>query len=68
MADTETLDRLYLEWSQFTGARTWRDLLAEQVFADIANSMTRPFEDPAEHANWCVTRAKETLATLTAGK
>lgn len=26
MAETETLDRLYLEWSQFTGARTRREL------------------------------------------
>jgi len=68
MADTETLDRLYLEWSQFTGTKTWRDLLAERVLADIADSMKRYFEDPGEHANWCVERARETLVTLTAGK
>lgn len=24
--DTETLDRLYLEWSQFTGARNGREI------------------------------------------
>ncbi len=24
--DTETMDKLYLEWSQFTKARTWREL------------------------------------------
>ena len=29
MKDTETLDRLYLEWSQFTRAKTGRELLLE---------------------------------------
>lgn len=28
MKDTETLDRLYLEWSQFTSARTSREVEA----------------------------------------
>lgn len=32
MADTETLDRIYLEWSQFTEARTRREIeLAARV-------------------------------------
>ncbi len=26
MKDTETLDKLYLEWSQFTSARTRREI------------------------------------------
>ena len=24
--NTETLDKLYLEWAQFTSARTWREI------------------------------------------
>ena len=64
MSDTETLDRLYLEWSQFTAARTWRDLLAERALADIANSQKRAWIDPAEHANWCIERAQEALAAF----
>lgn len=28
--DTETLDKLYLEWSQFTSARTAREIAADR--------------------------------------
>lgn len=30
---TETLDRIYLEWSQFTRARTKRDLALQAIIA-----------------------------------
>lgn len=31
---TETLDRLYLEWSQFTGARTRREIELKRQLAE----------------------------------
>ena len=34
--DTETLDRLYLEWSQFTSARTKREAAYAKFISDIA--------------------------------
>ena len=36
--DTETLDKLYLEWSQFTKARTRRELAMERALRWIVNS------------------------------
>ena len=33
-------------------------LQAATVLSEIAESMTKPFLDPAEHANWCVERAR----------
>ena len=33
--ETETLDKLYLEWSQFTNARTSRELSARDLLKDI---------------------------------
>lgn len=41
MADdlkTETLDKLYLEWSQFTKAKTHRELKLEEQIRIIADS------------------------------
>jgi hypothetical protein len=55
---TETLDKLYLEWSQFTRARTERELKMARALADIANSNPNRFSDPIEHANWCIERAR----------
>jgi len=37
---TETLDRLYLEWSQFTKARTERELHLEKLIREIAETMS----------------------------
>jgi hypothetical protein len=55
---TETLDKLYLEWSQFTQARTGRELGMAKIISDIANSNPNHFEHPHEHANWCLERAR----------
>lgn len=35
---TETLDKLYLEWSQFTKAKTGKELHLEQRIREIAGS------------------------------
>ena len=35
MKDTETLDKLYLEWSQFTDARNKRELAALDLLQGI---------------------------------
>jgi|GEM_PF-5886926 len=35
---TETLDKLYLEWSQFTKAKTGRELRLENKIREIAQS------------------------------
>jgi hypothetical protein len=32
---TETLDKLYLEWSQFTKAKTYRDIANEKRIAEL---------------------------------
>ena len=32
--ETETLDKLYLEWSQFTSARTFRELQLSRALKD----------------------------------
>ncbi len=37
LATTETLDRLYLEWSQFTKARTAREIEMLAVLRHIAD-------------------------------
>jgi hypothetical protein len=44
---------------------------AEDLLLDIANSMSKDFADPVEHANWCVEVAQEYFAkraALTAGQ
>lgn len=55
---TETIDKLYLEWSQFTQARTARELKMAKALAEIADSNPNHFVDPVEHANWCIERAR----------
>jgi len=40
--DTETLDKLYLEWSQFTNARTAREIKMEKALRYFA-------ENPGAH-------------------
>lgn len=32
---------------------------AEDLLLEIANSMSKDFVDPVEHANWCVEAARE---------
>ena len=47
---TETLDKLYLEWSQFTKARTQRELeLAEALQFAVANGANWTLND---WSNW----------------
>ena len=38
LKNTETLDKLYLEWSQFTKAKTARELWLIQMIKDIGNA------------------------------
>lgn len=59
--ETETMDRLYLEWSQFTKARTGREIGLQKALAEIANSNPNHFTEPCEHANWCLDRARLAL-------
>lgn len=35
MKESETLDRLYLEWSQYTGARTARELAYREILREL---------------------------------
>jgi len=39
MTDTETIDRLFLELSQFTRAKTARDIRHEQVIARVTKGL-----------------------------
>lgn len=36
---TETLDKLYLEWSQFTKARTFREIAMLGALRDVEHSL-----------------------------
>ena len=65
--DTETLDKLYLEWSQFTRARTVRELEMAKALAEIASSNPNHFSDPVEHANWCIERARNRVGGVDRG-
>ena len=56
--ETETLDKLYLEWSQFTSARTHREIAMQRVI-DAAKAMREdaylvdmaPDDEPARFAD-----------------
>lgn len=68
MSTTETLDKLYLEWSQFTSARTGRELMLDKVIGsltlalmEIRTSNANNFDDPIAHVDWCVERARAAL-------
>lgn len=39
---TETLDKLYLEWSNYTGARTNRELIMLKALRQIVDAGTTP--------------------------
>jgi hypothetical protein len=58
---TETLDKLYLEWSQFTRARTSREIKQTDALTRIASSNPNHFETPEDHANYCVQCARDGL-------
>lgn len=55
MTDTETLDKLYLEWSQITKAQTSRDILAanraDRIMNIIVNSTAPKTEELARIYN-----------------
>lgn len=54
MTDTETIDRLFLELSQFTKAKTGRELELERDAARYRWLRSKRWSDGA----WCVTRAE----------
>lgn len=59
LPQTETLDRLYLEWSQFTRARTGRELaLIEPLEFAVKNGAKWTLED---WANWRINHAEAAL-------
>lgn len=69
MPDTETIDRLYLEWSQFTLAKTERELIAESALTEIARTHAEhPSGSLEDYANFCITRALEALEKLRIGQ
>jgi hypothetical protein len=59
--ETETLDKLYLEWSQFTKARTRRELSMQAALSEISASMQRNWDDPINQLDWCIERAQIAL-------
>lgn len=64
MSDTETLDRLYLEWSQFTKAKTGRELALERSLQSILNTSmqaTRTLDDFRSDLTWINDEARRAL-------
>lgn len=59
--DTETLDKLYLEWSQFTKARTAREIRMEKALRYLA-------ENPGAHPVNVVVIAKDGLGLVSTQK
>jgi hypothetical protein len=59
MMDTETLDKLYLEWSQFTKARNLREIAMEKALRWMANN-------PGAHPMNVVAIAKDALNEVAA--
>jgi len=53
--NTETLDKLYLEWSQFSHAKTEREIALENLIQDIDNFKSHESTSCMAHlANSCV--------------
>ena len=48
--ETEVLDRLYLEWSQFTKARTARENDANDAASKILRVLSNPSDENIERA------------------
>lgn len=44
--NTETLDKMYLEWSQFTKAKTARELMLESLLRDALTQLCRTLLEP----------------------
>ena len=66
MATTETLDKLYLEWSELTKARTFREKrLASQIrwLIDYGNSVRNNCGLEVVNKNWDA-QAKTAIDTL----
>lgn len=63
---TETLDKLYLEWSQFTRAKTERELKLVSALDRIAQSNPNKFEDPVAHVDWVIQQAKSVVDAFNA--
>lgn len=57
MKQTETLDKLYLEWSQFTNARTAREIKMEKALRWIADV-------PGAHPNNVLAVARDALGDV----
>ncbi len=45
MMETQTLDKLYLEWSQFTKARTGREIAYRQMLEAVAAELRKSKSD-----------------------
>lgn len=58
---TETLDKLYLEWSQFTGAKTARELKLEKQKQELLRSM-KPFAELVTSTNGRIPTERLSLA------
>jgi hypothetical protein len=48
ISETETLDKMYLEWSQFTSARTARELELQKRIAELETQLARAHEHHAD--------------------
>lgn len=63
--DTETLDKIYLEWSQFTKARTLRERTLAKALQNFLDSYIA-FEACGDAGHWDVESEKEIIAVRAA--
>lgn len=49
LKDTETLDKLYLEWSQFTEARTFREVFLSQKYNELIHAVGNKYPGEERH-------------------
>ena len=67
---TETLDKLYLEWSQFTGARTSRERCLADALRTLLTAIEGPIHpliDPAYFKASAIDGARRALAVIEIG-
>jgi hypothetical protein len=62
--DTDTLDKLYLEWSQFTDARNKRELNALQQSQDLADLLVNVNKMDDEQRRMLTKFARDIVKTL----
>ena len=65
--DTETLDKLYLEWSQFTKARTEREMWAAvnlQALLEVVQSIAIEHNEPTDDVVQIMRNAKGVIDML----